>query len=133
MTVEQRIVRLERQNRWMKCAGVVLVGLLLIGQSKPQDEVKARRFSLVDEAGKLRGTWVVARGEPHLSMIAGEGGIIGLGGNAGGVGLVLESKAGIAGIEVRSKKGTVFMASTHLIGPGIEIADSANEILFKAP
>ncbi len=45
MTLEERIVRLERQNRWMKRIGggaVALVGLLLtVGQSKPPDEIKA--------------------------------------------------------------------------------------------
>ena len=60
MTLEDRIVRLERQNRWMKRAGgvaVALVGLLLIlGQSKPQDTViTARGFIIVDEKGEKRG------------------------------------------------------------------------------
>ena len=41
MTLEDRIVRLERQNRWIKCAAVVGVGLFFtLGQSKPQDEVR---------------------------------------------------------------------------------------------
>ncbi len=48
MTLEERIVRLERQNRWLKYAAVVLVGLFVtLGQSKPQDEPAARIVQLV--------------------------------------------------------------------------------------
>lgn len=68
MTTEERIENLERQNRWMKAAGGVLVlglaGFLFLGmmqdkkcQDKPKvlKEVKARRFVLVDETGDIRG------------------------------------------------------------------------------
>ena len=59
MTLEDRLVRLERQNRWMKRVGgvaVVLAGLFLtLGQSKPPDIIEARKFVVVDEQGSAMG------------------------------------------------------------------------------
>ncbi len=67
MTLEDRIGRLERQNRWMKCAAVTAIGLFVtLGQSKPQDIITARGFAVVDEKGKLRGMFNVAEGEASL-------------------------------------------------------------------
>ena len=80
MTLEERIVRIERQNRWMKRAGgvgVALVGLFLtLGQGKPQlvhDTLVARSFELVDEKGKSGGVWGFDEGEALLVM-KGKGG-----------------------------------------------------------
>ena len=66
MTTEERLARLERQNRWMKAAGAVLVlvfvGVLLAGagqdKDKPKvlDEVRAKAFVVVDKDGKDRAS-----------------------------------------------------------------------------
>ena len=78
MTLEERIVRLERQNRWMKCAAVVAVGLFLtLGQSKPPDTIKAKHieaqsFTLLGRDGKVWGGWVVSKRGP-IFYLANEG------------------------------------------------------------
>lgn len=62
--LSKRLERLERESRWWKtlgCAALALLGLtLLVGASGPlgkkfQDEVKARRFVIVDKEGLSRG------------------------------------------------------------------------------
>ncbi len=60
-TLVERLERVERENRRWKVIGigvVILVGLALFtGAAKPrvQDEVRARRFTLVDSKGKIQG------------------------------------------------------------------------------
>jgi len=61
-TLTQRLNRLERENRWWKLVGFVTVAALgvivLMGatQSKVADEVRARKFVVVDNEGRVRGT-----------------------------------------------------------------------------
>jgi hypothetical protein len=58
MTTEQRLVRLERENRWMRRIGAVAVAVaaavFLIGQEKanPLPDLRARSLSLIDDNGK---------------------------------------------------------------------------------
>ncbi len=59
MTIEQRLSRLERQNRRLKFGGMFLLlgigAVFLMGQAKGvPEEIKARKFTLVDEAGDTR-------------------------------------------------------------------------------
>ena len=60
MTIEQRLERLERQNRWMKRIGAlglaVAAAVLLSGQAKGKDlqDLKARSLTLIDANGKNR-------------------------------------------------------------------------------
>lgn len=63
MTVEERIAKLEQQNRMMKTAGfaaiALLAGVTLMGQaSRPtaSEEVRTRSLVVVDEAGGVRAT-----------------------------------------------------------------------------
>lgn len=65
----QRLDRLERENRWWKVLGCAAVGVLgfvmLTGAtgSKVADEVKARKFIVVDKNGTKRGEFgMVAEG-----------------------------------------------------------------------
>ena len=72
--LEERIARLERQNLWMKCAAVVLVGLFVtLGQSKPQDTIKAKHieaqsFTLLGRDGKVWGEWKTSRNGPAFYL-----------------------------------------------------------------
>jgi hypothetical protein len=61
MTLEQRVEKLERQNRWMRRMGAVgvalLAALVLIGQGKEQEvlragRIEARGFAVVEQQGK---------------------------------------------------------------------------------
>ncbi len=60
MTIEQRLERLERQNRWMKRIGAlglaVAAPVLLSGQAKGKDlqHLKARSLTLIDGYGRNR-------------------------------------------------------------------------------
>ena len=64
--VLQRLDRLERENRRWKVLGctafavlglIVLVGATGSKGTKVAEEIRARKFVLVDKAGKVRGKW----------------------------------------------------------------------------
>jgi len=65
MTLEERIVRLERQNRRMKVMGVtaLLLGAMGIGAGaaldQPPGRIEARHFVLTDGENQV-GEWYVA-------------------------------------------------------------------------
>jgi len=74
-TIEQRLEKLERQNRRMKLAGVgalvIAAAFLLMGQAsgtRTQDEVRARSFVLVDAQGKQRATLDMYTDQPRLAL-----------------------------------------------------------------
>ena len=59
MTVEQRVERLERQNRWMKrlvaVTLAVMAAVVLVAQGKsPPEEIQAKRFVLKVDKDKYR-------------------------------------------------------------------------------
>jgi hypothetical protein len=65
MTIEQRLARLERDNRLLKMVVFACVAILgcvgFIAADKPDGEaaekVAAKKFVLVDNSGKPRGAW----------------------------------------------------------------------------
>jgi hypothetical protein len=67
-----RINRLEKQNRWTRSIGllavVLLTGAFFMGAAAVQDEVRAKRFVLADENGKLRGEFFVTKDGPSLAL-----------------------------------------------------------------
>ena len=58
MSVEERVARLERENRWMRRIGAaafaVVAAVFLLGQGKGKElrDLKAKSLELVDESGK---------------------------------------------------------------------------------
>jgi len=59
MTMEKRLQRLERQNRWMKRLAAVMLAVVaasvLVAQKKPTpDTLEAKRFILRDDDGRGR-------------------------------------------------------------------------------
>ena len=58
MDIEQRVERLERENRRLKLAGAAVVAVLLavalVGAVMPQEIIEARGFRVTDENGELR-------------------------------------------------------------------------------
>jgi hypothetical protein len=63
MTLEQRVEKLERQNRWLKRGGVAgaafIAAVMLMGQGKEKPRVvEAERFVLKNDKGKTQGQWV---------------------------------------------------------------------------
>lgn len=71
-SVHERLEKLEKQNRRLKRAGLVVMVLagatLLIGQAKPQWKVEAERFVLMDANGKVRAELGMAVHGPHLAF-----------------------------------------------------------------
>ncbi len=59
MTIEQRVAKLEKQNRWMRRGGGVMLAavacVVLMGQGKERPRfVEAQRFTLVNADGETR-------------------------------------------------------------------------------
>ena len=59
--LSRRLERLERENRWMKRAGIAVVGIALavalIGATRPEDipeMIEAQAFRVIDEDGTQR-------------------------------------------------------------------------------
>jgi hypothetical protein len=83
MTTDQRLERLERQNRWMTAAvasmAVVLAVVFLVaaGQDQEKDkpkvleEVRAKRVAIVDNAGNDRIILDAPEGRARLAMFTG--------------------------------------------------------------
>ncbi len=71
-SVLERLETLEKQNRRLKRAGLVVMVLagatLRIGQAKPQWKVEAERFVLMDANGKVRAELGMAVHGPHLAF-----------------------------------------------------------------
>jgi hypothetical protein len=73
MDTDLRLARLERELiRWRVLAIFAAIGLglcLFLGQAKPEPvEVKAAKFTLVDEQGMSRGTFAMENGGPALVL-----------------------------------------------------------------
>ena len=73
MRLEDRVKRLERENRRLKAAGLVsvlVVGLVfLMGQAaEVPEEIKARKFSLVDASGVSRAVLGIGADGPELAL-----------------------------------------------------------------
>lgn len=83
MTTEERIEKLEhdlantkRRNRWILTAAavLVLVGLVTAGNVRTPDEIKARRFIVVNAQGNPRAMLSMgADGSPALFMLDAQG------------------------------------------------------------
>ena len=58
MSIEERLERLERQNKWMRRIGLLCIAVtaavLLLGQAKPTRVLAAERFEVRDKQGRLR-------------------------------------------------------------------------------
>ena len=73
MTIEQRVAKLERQNRWMKRGGGLALAafacVVLMGQGKPKElpDLDVRSLT-VRGAGKSRVTFGQTEGKPYLAL-----------------------------------------------------------------
>jgi hypothetical protein len=83
MTIEERLERLERENKRLKyllfslfflIAGVFFIGATTMKKESPiPDEIKARKFTLFDEVGKVRAVLSMWQGVPVLALYDEEG------------------------------------------------------------
>jgi hypothetical protein len=112
MTTEQRLERLERQNRWMRRIGAVAVAVaaavFLIGQGKEKPGViEASKFVLVNADGAIRAVLESVNsnsGPAELTLFDNEGKRVALtAGTQGASGIYLFGKKGVrAGLAVGS-------------------------------
>lgn len=131
-TVEQRVTRLERQNRRLKLGMVavmaVVAGLVCLAATEPAAKlVRAERFQVVDAQGVVRADLgVVAGAGTGLTLYDPNGGErAGLGVNSnGGTGLRLIDKAG------RSRIG---LAVDHSGNPKIAFLDEHERVIWLQP
>ncbi len=78
MDTSDRLLHLDREShRWRTLALFMAVGLglcLFLGQARPQvTEIKAAKFTLVDEQGAPRGTLAMENGGPVLVLTDSKG------------------------------------------------------------
>ena len=134
MTTEQRLKRLERENRWMRRIGVVAVAVaaavFLIGQgggrAKEPPNLVARSLTLKDKEGTVRatlaagvdGSCLVFVDEAHkvrASLIVA---------NDGYADLTFRDSDG----KVRTQLGTFVRGS-----PNLRLFDAKGKVIWKAP
>src|SRR4051812_30269298 len=72
MNIEERLTRLERENRRLKVAALVLVAVIasafLMGQARPPSELVAQRFTLVNGDGVRIGELKDVDGLPYFIL-----------------------------------------------------------------
>lgn len=75
--MENRLARLETMNRRLTAALVLLalciVGFAAMGAQNQTKTVRAEQFVLVDERGKTRGMFAMARDVPTLELLTADG------------------------------------------------------------
>lgn len=124
----QRVARLERENRRWKALGIVALALLgvvgLLGATSPgsgtvADEIRARRFILVDDAGRDHAALGIEPGGAAglafagpdgklraLLGIEGDGsGFLGLADRSGTLRVMLGAMEGSAGLNLADRAG----------------------------
>lgn len=91
--VEERLARLERQDRWWRAAALglaLVVGVLLTAAFGGQNQldrgfilpperpegIRARAFLLTDRQGKVQGEWTIENGQPVLKLYAANGKVL---------------------------------------------------------
>ena len=87
MTTEQRLERLERENRWMRRIGVVAVAVaaavFLVGQGKEKElpDLEVRSLTMRDKDGRIRAKlWAIehpALGSAGLTLVDRNGNVRG--------------------------------------------------------
>lgn len=95
-----RILHLERQVRLLLGLLLAVTALALLGAASPfppvDEALRASRFELVDEEGRLRGELALRDGDPVLSLFDREGQArLTLNHDAGGTALLIRDQAGV--------------------------------------
>ena len=117
-TLEDRVSRLERSNRWLvvACAVLVLLPLLAFTATRVQavDLLRTKKLELVDDAGRVRASLSVVQNEPQFGLFD-ETGEPRVGVSAGS--LYLWGGTGDAGITLRiSSHGSPYLSLSDAAG-----------------
>jgi hypothetical protein len=151
VNVEARLERLERNaRRWRWAATAAAVGLALIvflGQAKPEPtEVKANKFTLLDQGGAPRATLALEAGGPSLVLTDARGreaiqlsvpkvpdkGTIYLSDGEAGSNLELAMTQNGPVIHLNDRTGNrVRLATNELNAPLAAVHDEEGKVLFQ--
>ena len=155
MTIEQRLAKLERQNKWMKrMGGLVLAAVacvVLMGQGKPKElpDLVAKSLTIKDKDGKTRIKLETEPtvGAPSLRLYDGAGKERGtltvsalfstllFSNKAGEVRMALSVLAGLPTLFLKDEKGQVRLAlKLYANGtPSLEFVNANDKLIWKAP
>ncbi len=148
MNIEQRLAKLERQNRWMKRAGGLALAavacVVLMGQGKPKGlpDLVARSLILKDSTGTLRFSLRAQKGGGEMHIIGKDGSVqlspgwLRLRGGKdeailSPTQLNLTEVVSVFGPKVKSKRGQVLIGVWD-DGPKL-ILYSGQKVIWKAP
>jgi hypothetical protein len=151
MNLEARLARLETAaRRWRlgaSAAGISLAMIVLMGQTKPEPtELKAGKFTLVDQAGMPRATLAMEAGGPSLVMTDARGrgairlsipkvpdkGTLYLSDGEAGADLELAMTQNGPVIHLNDRRGNrVRLATNELNAPLAAVYDEEGKVLFQ--
>jgi hypothetical protein len=122
-----RLTKLERENRWLKRGGcVVLVGVvsaMLMGQARPSRTVEAEKFALKDADGRTRAEMSFWESEPLLAFYDTEGRrTLGLSGTV--LSLTQSNVKGKAGIYLEAGRPSIGPSGEERGGPSLKFYDA---------
>jgi hypothetical protein len=136
-TLEQRLAKLERDNRLWRLAAcsLLVLGLLGVGVAAqrttvPAKQLKSQEFVLVDGDGKEIGTFGEVNGGAGL-MVTSDGGSVSLAAMAGGCGISVNSDKGHkVQIEATSKGDTAGIVASKEASKVSMLADSEEGMIL---
>ncbi|MFQ5915501.1 MAG: hypothetical protein ACE5JS_20215 [Nitrospinota bacterium] len=150
--VTQRLDRLERENRWIRLAGAVVlvlaVAVVLMGQAQPQKEIRAERFVLQDASGKelatlealkvgklvLGSTLFLKQGESGVQLSAFENSaLLNLYGKRRGRAVSLTISEDRTGLYIRRGRAKAVLRVTDDAGPSVVLFDANEKPIWNAP
>ncbi|MBN2492501.1 MAG: hypothetical protein JXQ29_16760 [Planctomycetes bacterium] len=136
MTIEQRLERLEKENRWIRMTAVAValaLGAVLFvaaGQDQEKDkptvldQVRAKSYILVDAENRVRGQWYCRGNHSAFRLDDGLGkGTIGLDLGDEAAGMCLSyGRAGMISLTAYREGGGTVMLTGQDVNGGIQIA-----------
>ena len=132
MTIEQRVEKLEKQNRWMKRVGGLALAavacVVLMGQGKPKElpDLDVRSLAVRDAAGESWATLGQLKGKSFLSLFD----------KAGKSRLTLASMAdGSPALNLSDNAGEtrVLLALLADGSPVLKMYDAKGNVVWQAP
>jgi hypothetical protein len=148
MTTEQRLERLERENRWMRRIGAVGVAVaaavFLIGQGKENElpDLEVRSLTVKDEAGVVRARLKTDRGLTGLAFLDKHGkdrAWLGAGDGSAGLTFTPTFQLGVSfgsqSLRLYDEDRKLRLAlSTHRDGsPSLRFFDAERNVIWAAP
>jgi hypothetical protein len=115
MTIEQRLQKLERQNRFWKVGALCLATMLLMGATGSvncSSTIRSQKFELIDACGQVRAELTMENDLPALVFVRSNGarnnrvGLVRNNVNGEGAELSLWNPNGTCGVDVRAFEHT---------------------------